>query len=86
MLLSEKNSGRKIRGECVIVMYEDRIRFIARDTGVQFDVTDPDIKESSLRSYAVSGIAERISPERRHLSAVSFNRSVFEIRDCKKQK
>lgn len=79
MLLHEKNAGRAVQGECALLLEGDRIRLIARDTGIKFNLSDSDMEVSSLRSYVVSRVAETISTDKRHLVTMSFNRNVFEI-------
>lgn len=80
MLLREKNSGGSVEAECSLLILDDRIRMIFRDTGASFDITDADMDISSLRSYIVSNLATHVSYKRTHLPAMSFNRNVFEIK------
>jgi len=80
MLLREKNSGVSVEAECSLLILDDRIRMIFRDTGASFDITDVDMDISSLRSYIVSNLATHVSCKRTHLPAMSFNRNVFEIK------
>ena len=84
MLLHEKNRGRKILGECGLLLGEDSIRMIVRDTGEKFDVTDADLNVSSLRSYVVSNVAQALTVQKRYMTAMSFNRNAFEIRGSRK--
>lgn len=83
MLLWEKNEGTTIRGECALVLTGDGVRMITRDTGVIFDLSDADLEVSSLRSYVLSSVAERVTARKRHLVTMSFNRNVFEVRGKK---
>ncbi len=80
MLLFEKNTRKDILCECVIVIGEDKIRMIVRDSGDVIDITDPNLEVTSLRSYVVANIAEQVTYKKRHLVAMSFNRNVFEIK------
>ncbi|MBQ8665951.1 MAG: hypothetical protein IJ526_03710 [Lachnospiraceae bacterium] len=80
MLLREKNSGVSVEAECSLLILDDRIRMIFRDTGASFDITDADMDISSLRSYIVSNLATHVSYKRTHLPAMSFNRNVFEVK------
>ncbi len=79
MLILEENKGSHVDAECSLLLLNDRVRIILRDTGKQFDVTSSDMKVSSLRSYVVSNIATHISPKKKHLSTINFNRNAFEI-------
>ncbi len=80
MLLYEKNTRKNILCECVIVIGQEKIRMIVRDSGDVIDITDPNLEVTSLRSYVVANIAEQVTYKKRHLVAMSFNRNVFEIR------
>ena len=80
MLIYEKNKGKQIEAECSLLLSDDRIRLILRDTGETFDVTDADLTVSSLRSYVVSNVATHVSRQKQHLIAMSFNRNAFEIK------
>ncbi len=79
MLLREKNEGTTIQGECALVLKGDTVRMITRDTGVIFDLSDADQEISSLRSYVLSSVAEKVTSRKRHLVTMSFNRNVFEV-------
>ena len=82
MLVREKNPDTEIQGECVLQLEEGEvIRMIARDTGVQFDPSDADMAISSLDSYMISTIVQRVSSYKKHLVTMSFNRNVFELKD-----
>lgn len=80
MLILEKNAGNRIDAECAILILNDRLRMIIRDTGISFDITDSDMLIDSLRSYVVSCVASYSSIAKRHMAAVSFNRNVFDIK------
>lgn len=79
MMINERNGSRTVIGECGILLMDGCVRMIVRDTGQPFDITDADMAVSSLRSYVVSNVAESVSPKKTHLSAMSFNRNVFEL-------
>ncbi len=79
-LIREKNPGVNVQGECALIQEEENLRMIIRDTGIQFNPADTDMTVSSLSSYVVSTVAERITSERQHLVTMSFNRNVFEFK------
>ena len=85
MLLREKNQGTEIQGECALILERDTVRLIARDTGIVFDLSDSDLSVTSLGSYVLASVARRISPQKRHLVTMGFNRNVFEIKGNKRQ-
>ena len=80
MLIREKNPGSEIRGECALILEGESVNMIVRDTGVKFDLSDADMAVSSLSSYLVSTIAERVTSQKQHLVTMSFNRNVFELK------
>lgn len=80
MLVYDKNSDESIEGECAVILFDDRIRMVFRDSGDLFDITDSDMDVSSLRSYVVSSVASRVSLRKQHQSAMSFNRNILELR------
>ena len=80
MLIREKNPDAEIKGECVLLLEGELIRVIVRDTGVQFDPSDADMAISSLDSYTISTIAQRVISYKKHLVTMSFNRNVFELK------
>ena len=80
MLLYEKNTGTAILGECALLLAGDTVRMITRDTGVIFDLSDADLAVSSLGSYVLSSVAEKVTSRKRHLVTMGFNRNVFEVK------
>ena len=86
MLLFEKNGETRIQGECTLQLRSESIRMITRDTGVQFDLTDPDMAVSSLRSFVISNFVDQTSTQRHHLASISFNRNVLEIKGRKEER
>lgn len=80
MLIYEKNKGGEILCECSVLIEADCIRMIIRDSGKAFDIADPDLPVTSLRSYIVANYAQEVSDTKGHLVAMNFNRNVFEIR------
>ena len=79
MLIHEKNQDTRILAECAFLLEKDMIRIIARDTGVQLDLSDSDMAISSLRSYIISSVADSVCSRKQHLVTMSFNRNMFEL-------
>ena len=79
MLIHEKNQETRILAECAFLLEKDMIRIIARDTGVQLDLSDSDMAISSLRSYIISSVADSVCSRKQHLVTMSFNRNMFEL-------
>ncbi len=80
MLISERNPGRVVRAECSIIVTRDILKLIGRDDGVETDLSDADMKVESLRGYVVSRLTSQRAFVSKHLTAMSFNRNMFEIR------
>ena len=79
VLIYEKNPGVKVQAECAVLMDNNKIRMITRDTGDSVDFADPDMEIDSLRSYVISSITNSISSQKQHLVTMSFNRNMIEI-------
>ncbi len=73
MLIHDKNASQ-VQGECCVNVGE-KIELIARDNGVFFDMTDPDMKVTSLRAYLVSSAVDTMAYQSQHVAALAFNRN-----------
>ncbi len=80
VLIYEKNGENKIQGECTLLLDNDVIRMITRDTGIIFDPTDDDMAITNIVSHVLLSMAERILDQKRYLMTMSFNRTSFEIK------
>lgn len=80
MFIHEQNPEKSVQGECILQLRDDYIRMITRDTGKKLDLTNPDLKVKSLRSYIISNISQNVSAKRQHLVSMSLNRNVFEVK------
>ena len=65
------------------ILVDNTIRMVVRDTGVQFDPSNADMEVSSLSSYVISTVAERLSSRKLHLATMSFNRNMFELKTAR---
>ncbi|MBQ7221463.1 MAG: hypothetical protein IJS28_10830 [Synergistaceae bacterium] len=82
MLILERNEGKRnhVMAEYTLELDDEgRVRIIIRDDGEIFDVTDEELKVTSLRSYFVSRLMT-ILRLRRNITTTSFNRNVFNVR------
>lgn len=75
LLIHEKNPGKKVFCECSVIIGDD-VQVIIRDDGVLSDVTDPDNKVESLRSYVVAHMMMHM-PYKRSLITTGYNRNMF---------
>ncbi len=76
MYIKDKNPGKKIYGECSIII-EEKIKIIFRDNGVIFNMTDPDSQLSSFRSFFVACLMEHYA-DKANLPTTSYDRNVFQ--------
>ena len=78
MLIREKNRNekKKLLAECTIILEDEGIRLILRDTGVVFDVTDSEADIHSFRQYIVTQIMT-IPKSRLYITSSGYNRSEY---------
>ena len=86
ILVHDINDGKLVLGECSITMDKDRIEVIEKDNGKPFDLTDKDMPVTSLRVYFITNLTSNITISRRHLTTVSSNRNVFEVKAVREVK
>ena len=79
MLIYEKNEKADVQAECAILLQDDNIRIITRDTGIKFDLSDSDMPVESLRAYVISTVSTKMVSNKQHLVTMSFNRNMFEL-------
>ena len=84
MLIYEKNGKADIQAECAMLLQDDNIRIITRDTGIKFDLSDSDMAVDSLRAYVISTFTTQTVANKQHLVTMSFNRNMFELTGSKK--
>lgn len=80
MLIREKNGGIAVLCECSVLLGPDGVQLITRDEGVLFDISDEDMAVTSFGAYIVASYMESLGKNRRYLTTMSFNRSVFLIK------
>ena len=79
LLTAERNRDPgKLCAEWTLLADEEVLRMIYRDCGEVEDLTDPDEKVSSLRSFVVSSCMEK-QKSRKYLMTVGMNRTVLEL-------
>ncbi|MBR2732552.1 MAG: hypothetical protein IKD72_11290, partial [Clostridia bacterium] len=79
MLINETNAGAHVKGECAILIENDRIRMITRDTGRKIEMEEWDLSMDSLRAYVISSVSNQVASQKQHLMTMSFNRNMFEL-------
>lgn len=76
MMIKERNADAKkpLRAECTIILEDDGVRLILRDSGVIFDITDTDNDIDSFRQYIVSNLM--LNQERKlYMTTTGYNRN-----------
>jgi len=72
--IEEKNKGKKVSGECSVLISDEAVRLFVRDDGVFFDLTDVENTPESLNSYVLSQLMAH-HPMRENLMTTSVNRN-----------
>ena len=78
MEVYQKNPGKRVRGECDIVLSEDNLQLIEMDDGMLFQFSS-DSTPHSYREYVLSRIIAEWADSSTHIQAVSFNRNKYKI-------
>ena len=78
MLIQEKNGGpdSRLSAECTLILEDDGVRVILRDSGIVFDISDADVKIDSFRQYIV-GRAMTLLHSSQYITSAGYNRSEF---------
>ena len=66
--------------EISLLFEKDSVLLIERDSGVIFDVTDPELKIDGLSSFVINGLLNA-QKEKAYLTTTGYNRNM--IRFCK---
>jgi len=78
MLIKEKNPGKKVMAELTLYITQDQVKFVFRDDGIIFDITQEDDPINSIRGYMVASIMHE-QKVRKNLTTTSFNRNMFAL-------
>ena len=76
MLILEKNKAGGVLVECTLILEEEDVRMILRDTGLIFDLTDDDALPDSFRQYVVANMTS-VLDNKVHLVTTGYNRHEF---------
>ena len=72
----ERNHGERVLIEYSLLFEEDYVRLVIRDSGVVFDVTDPDIRITGLSSFVISSLL-RMKDEKAYITTTGYNRNLI---------
>ena len=78
LTLIEKNKATRkpLFVEISLLFEEDSVLLIERDSGVIFDVTDPELKIDGLSSFVINGLLNA-QTERAYLTTTGYNRNMI---------
>lgn len=76
LTIIEKNEKKKLQVEISLFFEKDSVLLIERDSGVIFDLTDPDMKIAGLSSFILSGLMEA-HQEKAYLTTTGYNRNMM---------
>ena len=76
LTIIEKNGNQLLQAELSLIFEKDSVLLIERDSGVIFDLTDPDLKIDGLSSFILSGLMEAHS-EKAYLATTGYNRNMM---------
>lgn len=68
--------ARRVLVEVSLIVDDETVTLVLRDTGATRDVTDGDARVTSLRSFVIAGLM-RSHENRRYLNTIGCNRAVF---------
>ena len=75
LAVKERNPGEKtLDAELMVILDDDGIRLILRDSGILFDITEDDSKVSSFRDYIISR-AITLSEYKSYTITTGYNRN-----------
>ncbi len=79
MMVYDHNEGRKVLGECSLMITDDKITLITRNNGKEMNLAEYDNKVSSFRQYSLNQLITTRNYAGKDLSMMSFNRTMFEF-------
>lgn len=81
LTIIEKNGKTKkpILVEISVIFEGNSLILVERDSGVIFDITDPDLKVSGLSSFILSGIMQ-VHKEKAYMTTTGYNRNMIRFK------
>lgn len=76
MLIKEKNPDKKVTAELTVFLSENSVKYVIRDDGIIFDITEEDDPLASIRGFIVASMMHK-QTVRKNLTTTSFNRNMF---------
>ena len=75
MDIYDRNEGKNVKAEAVIILSEDNILLIEMDDGVIYHYDDDTTAPESLREYMLSRVVSQWVGSMNYIKAISFNRN-----------
>ncbi len=79
MYIYDNNPNTEVSAECELIIKNEDVRLIGRDNGKVLNLNDKDMLPDSFRSYALSQFIANRNVGAVNLTALSFNRNMFEM-------
>ena len=80
MLVRERNGSRTVYAECTVTVKDEGVQIITKDDGELFDLTEDDMRVTSLLVFTVTGITRNLRENKNNLTTMSYNRNVFLVK------
>ena len=72
----EKNGDARVHMEYTLIFEKDSVRLVIRDSGIIFDVTDPDMKVAGISSFFLNGLLTA-QKEKGYIPTTGYNRNLI---------
>ncbi len=73
--IRDENPGKRVFAECTIMVEEEGVRLILRDSGKIFDITDTDTLPDSFREYVVANLMIAAQEYKSYITTTGYNRN-----------
>ncbi len=77
-MLYERNSQKDVLVEYSVTFDEDKAKLIIRDSGVIFDITDPDLEIKGLSSFVLNGLMNA-QKEKDYIPTTGYNKNMIQF-------
>ena len=77
-VLYERNSQKDVLVEYSVTFDEDKAKLIIRDSGVIFDITDPDLEIKGLSSFVLNGLMNA-QKEKDYIPTTGYNKNMIQF-------
>lgn len=74
----EKNGDDKVFMEYSLIFEEQRVSLVIRDSGIIFDITDPNLEITGLSSFVINGLLS-VQKEKDYLTTTGYNRNMIRM-------